>query len=302
MSKKSKIKIAVLTVLVLGGFAVYLFTIGPLGKPVLASVNGETISVARFQAELEKIDPATRDLVKEDPGKMLDVMITRTLLLQQAKKEGVAAPKAGVAPTPAAGLDDAETATIMAYLEKKLAALPPLAPEVAEQIYEAYKGQMAGRKKEDVIPLIRQMVEEQRQAEEAEKLVAGLRKDAKIEIDGKALQTLVVVPAGMETQSEADFRKALAGGKPLIVDFGSNSCLPCRQLRPVLQKVRQDYTGKLEVLIIDVQKYQQLAAEYQVQVIPTVVFFDRAGREVFRQQGFMSEEKVKERLAKLGFV
>ena len=106
----------------------------------------------------------------------------------------------------------------------------------------------------------------------------------------------------METQSEADFRKALTGGKPMIVDFGSNSCIPCRQLRPVLQKVRKDYTGKLEVLIIDVRNNQKLASDYQIQVIPTVVFFDPTGKEVFRHQGFMSEEKVKEQLAKMGVV
>ena len=301
MSKKIKITIAALMVLVLGSVAAYLFTVGPLGKPVLASVNGEKILVARFQAELEKVDPASRELVKEDPGKMLDVMVTRVLLLQQAKKEGVTAPKEGTTPSPAAGLD-VETATIMAYLDKKMAALPPIASEDLEQIYEAYKGQLAGRKKEEVLPLIRQMVEEQRKGEEAEKLVAGLRKDAKIEIDGKALQKLAVVPAGMETQTEADFRKALAGGKPMVVDFGSNSCIPCRQLRPVLQKVRKDHEGKLEVLIIEIQKNQQLAAEYQIQVMPTVVFIDKAGKEVSRHQGFMSEEKIKEQFAKMGVV
>jgi thioredoxin 1 len=299
MNKKIKITIAALAVLILGGVAAYLFTIGPLGKTVLASVNGEKITVARFQAEVNKIDPATRDLVKEDPGKMLDVMVTRTLLLQQAKKEGVTAPKEGTTPSQAAGLDP-ETATIMAYLEKKMVALPPIAAEEVERIYEAYKGQMAGRKKEEVLPLIRQMVDAQRKEEEADRILAELRKEAKIEIDDKALQKLAVVEPGMETQSEADFRKALKDGKPMIVDFGSNSCIPCRQLRPVLQKVRKDHEGKLEVLIIEIQKNRQLAAEYQIQVMPTVVFIDKTGKEVFRHQGFMSEEKIKEQLTKMG--
>ena len=304
MSKKIKIMIVVLTVLVLGGVAAYLFTIGPLGKPVLASVNGEKITAALFQKELEKVDPANRGLIAQDPAKLLDFMVTRTLLLQQAKKEGVTAPTGGAVKSPTSPGDpqvqDQETATIMAYLDKKVAALPRVAPEEIEQIYEAYKGQMVGRKKEEVLPLIRQMVDEQRKGEEAEKLVATLRKDAKIEIDGKALQKLAVVEPGMETQMEADFRKALKSGKPMVVDFGSNSCIPCRQLRPVLQKVHKDHEGKLEVLIIEIQKNQQLAAEYQIQVMPTVVFIDKAGKEVSRHQGFMSEEKIKEQLAKLG--
>lgn len=302
MKKRWKIAIVALAAaIIVGGAATYLFTIGPFGKPVLASVNGEKIPVARFQAELGKIDPAARELVKEDPGKLLDVIVTRTLLLQQAKKEGVPAPKAGTETPPAAGMD-AETATIMAYLEKKMAALPPVSSEEVDQIYEAYKDQMGGRKKEEVAPLIRQMIEQQRRGEEAEKLIADLRKNARIDVNQKELQKLAVVPPGMETQSEADFSKALTGGKPMVADFGSNSCIPCRQLRPVLQKIRKDYTGKLEVLIIDIRDKQKLAADYQIQVIPTVIFFDPAGKEVFRHQGFMSEEKVKEQLAKMGVV
>jgi thioredoxin 1 len=302
MKKKWKIAILALTAaIIVGSVATYLFTIGPFGKPVLATVNGEKIQVARFQEELGKIDPAAQELVKEDPGKLLDFIINRTLLLQQAKKEDVAAPKGGTA-TPAAAGQDVETATIMAYLEKKIAALPPVTPEEIEQVYEAYKNQMGGRKKEEAVPLIRQMIEQQRQGEEAGKLITDLRKSAKIDVNQKQLQKLAVVPPGMETQSDVDFRNALTGGKPMVVDFGSNSCIPCRQLRPVLQKIRKDYTGKLEVLIIDIRNNQKLAADHQIQVIPTVVFFDPAGKEVFRHQGFMSEEKVREQLAKMGVV
>ena len=291
-----KITLLILTVFVtVVGVVTYLFTIGPLGKPVLATVNGERIPLARFQEELDKIDPA----IKEDPGKLLEVIVNRTLLLQAAKKEGVSVPKEEGSAAPKSR-EDEEIAMVIAYLDKKMAGLPPVATQEMEQIYEAYKGQMGNRKKEEVLPLIKQMIEQQRQGEEAEKLIADLRKNAKVDINQKELQKLAVVPAGMETQSEADFRKALAVGKPLIVDFGSNSCIPCRQLRPVLQKIRKDYTGKLEVLIIDVQNHQKLANEYQIQVIPTVIFFDAKGKELFRRQGFMSEEKVREEIAKMG--
>lgn len=44
---------------------------------------------------------------------------------------------------------------------------------------------------------------------------------------------------------------------------------------------------------------QNLAAEYRIQVMPTVVFIDKAGKEVFRHQGFMSDEKIKEQLARM---
>jgi len=233
MKKKRKMTILILTAAIaIGGGATYLFTIGPLAKPVLAVVNGENIPVARFQEELGKTDPAARDLVKENPGKLLDVIINRTLLLQQAKKEGTSIPKGGSATPPAAG-GDAETETIMIFLDKKMAALPPVTTEEIDRIYEVYKDQMGGRKKEETATMIKQMIEQQRQSEEGGKLIADLRKNAKIDVNQNELQKLAVVTPGLETQSEADFRKALSGGKPMVVDFGSNSCIPCRQLRPV---------------------------------------------------------------------
>jgi|GEM_PF-1707197 len=129
---------------------------------------------------------------------------------------------------------------------------------------------MDGRKKEEAAPLIRQMIEQQSGGEEIDKLIAALRRNAAIDVNQKDLQKLAVVPPGMETQSEEDFRK--------------------------------DYTGKLEVLIIDIRNNEKLASDYHIQIIPTVIFFDSAGKEAFRHQGFFSEEKIKEKLAKLGVV
>ncbi len=299
MKKKWKILLlGAAAVIIVGSVAAYVYTAGPLGGSVLATVNDEKISVNTFQKELDTLESAARDLVKEDPGKLLDVMINRSLLLQQAKREGFTAPgeESGKAP----GAQDSETATIMAYIDKKMAELPPVTAEHIDRIYEAHKEQMGGREKGEAVIFIRQLLEQQRQAEEVEKLIGDLRKSATIDINEKLLKKLTAVPPGMETQSEEDFRKALAGGKPMVVDFGSNSCIPCRQLRPVLQKIRRDCDGRLQVLIIDIRNTQTLADEYQIQVIPTVVFFDPSGKEVFRHQGFMGEEQVKEQLRKMG--
>jgi len=298
MTNKFKLAILALIVAIVAVVA-YLFTIGPLGNPALATVNGEKIFVAGFHKELKTLEPGYQDVVREYPDKLLDILINKALLLQAAKKEGIAAP-AGKGTSAPGTAPDTETLIITAYLDKKMAMLPPVSQEDLNQIYETYKDELGGRKKEDALVLIQQMVARQRQSEEAERLIADLRKNASIMVNQKALQRLAVVPSGMETQSEDDFRKALASGKPMVVDLGSNSCLPCRQLRPILQKIRKDYTGKLEVLIIDINKNPQLANEYKVQLIPTVVFFDASGKEIFRNQGFMSEAKIKEQLAKMG--
>ncbi|MFH1122445.1 MAG: thioredoxin family protein, partial [Pseudomonadota bacterium] len=89
-------------------------------------------------------------------------------------------------------------------------------------------------------------------------------------------------------------------GRPVLVDFGSNSCIPCRQLRPILQEIRKEQAGNLEVLVIDIYKHQALAGQYRIQVMPTLIFFDSTGKEVFRHQGFMPKTALMEQLKKVG--
>lgn len=298
MKKQMKLALLFLAVLiVLGGIAAYLFTVGPFGEPVLARVNGEKITVSRFEQDIERTDRASREMVREFPGKFLDIIVNQTLLLQEAKKEGVTLPP-GAPPSP-----EGETvALIEVYLDKKVAGLPPVSDGEIEKVYKLYEDRLAGRSREEGMALIRRVMERQRKGEAVDKLIEGLRKSARIEIDEAALKKVTVVAPGMETQSEEAFRKALADGRPVIVDFGSNSSLPCRQLRPVLQKIRQDHEGKLAVLVIDVAKNEKLGGEYQIKSLPTVIFFDAAGKEFMRHEGFMNEAMIKEQLAKLGVV
>ena len=91
--------------------------------------------------------------------------------------------------------------------------------------------------------------------------------------------------------SEDDLKQALASGKPVLVDFGANACLPCRQLRPVLKEIGAEYSEKAKVLVIDVYKNQNLAQEYKVLMLPTLVFFRLEGkRSLSRNVGLMEKK------------
>ena len=87
------------------------------------------------------------------------------------------------------------------------------------------------------------------------------------------------------TNTDQDLKIALISGKPVLVDFGSNKCIPCRQLRPILKEVEKELAGKAHVLVIDVYNFGRLAREHRVQLIPTLIFFDSSGKEVFRRMG-----------------
>lgn len=61
---------------------------------------------------------------------------------------------------------------------------------------------------------------------------------------------------------------------------------------PVLESVREKYKGKLRVSFIDIKEEQEKAQEAKIELIPTQIFYDSEGKEVFRHQGFFSEEEI----------
>jgi thioredoxin 1 len=291
MKKKWMIGLLLTVVVLAAGVGVH-FLAGLLDKDWILSINGEKMSTKTFKSELAKLEPVYQELFKEDPDKFIEGFINHTLLQQAARKEGAVPQGSGEGNLPA----------IQAYMEKKMASLPPVGEDAVKRFYEEKKDQLGGQNKEAAAPMIKAMLEQQQRYELMEKLITDLRKQSKIEVNQKALRQLAASTAGSDTQSGADFYKAISGGKPMVVDFGANSCIPCRQLRPILQKIRQAYTGKIEVQVIDIRYNKQLADEYKIQVIPTVVFFDRTGKEVFRHQGFMNEESIKAQLLKMDVI
>lgn len=93
---------------------------------------------------------------------------------------------------------------------------------------------------------------------------------------------------------------ALKKGLPVVADFGRSTCVPCKMMLPILEKLEHDLEGKASVLIIDVREYSALSKKYRIRLIPTQIFFDSTGEEVFRHQGFMPEEEIITQLKKMG--
>jgi len=87
---------------------------------------------------------------------------------------------------------------------------------------------------------------------------------------------------------------------PRMVDLGSDKCIPCKEMAPILVELRREYAGKATIDFIDVWKDPKTADPYDVRIIPTQVFFDRRGREVWRHEGFLSKEEIIAQLKELG--
>ena len=92
--------------------------------------------------------------------------------------------------------------------------------------------------------------------------------------------------------------------EPIItfVELGSVNCIPCRKMQPVMKAIEEKYAGQVRVVFYDVWKAEQkkYIQEYGIRLIPTQVFLDKMGKEVFRHQGFFPEEEIDTFLQKHG--
>ena len=87
---------------------------------------------------------------------------------------------------------------------------------------------------------------------------------------------------------------------PRMVDLGADKCIPCKKMAPILAELKIEYAGKAIVEFIDVWKNPEAGKRYDFRVIPTQVFFDRDGREVWRHEGFLPKDEIIIKLKELG--
>ena len=79
---------------------------------------------------------------------------------------------------------------------------------------------------------------------------------------------------------------------PRLVDLGADKCIPCKMMAPVLEELKKEYAGIFNVKFIDVWKNPDEAKKYGISIIPTQIFFDDIGKELFRHEGFFSKENI----------
>lgn len=89
-------------------------------------------------------------------------------------------------------------------------------------------------------------------------------------------------------------------GMVTMVDVGAKSCIPCKMMAPILEKLEKEYRGRAAIVFIDVRKAPDQAERFGIKVIPTQIFYDKQGNEVLRHTGFMGEEAIVAQLKKMG--
>jgi len=85
---------------------------------------------------------------------------------------------------------------------------------------------------------------------------------------------------------------ASSAGLPRLVDLGAHSCIPCKKMAPILEELRSEYQGRLQVDFIDVWQNPDAGQPYGIRLIPTQIFYDASGKELARHEGFLSKEDI----------
>lgn len=89
-------------------------------------------------------------------------------------------------------------------------------------------------------------------------------------------------------------------GMVTMVDLGAKKCIPCKMMAPIMVKMEKQYKGKAAIIFLDVWEDSRPAKRFGIRAIPTQIFFDEKGKEVYRHEGFMSEAAIIEQLKKMG--
>ncbi|OPY16095.1 MAG: Thioredoxin [Syntrophus sp. PtaB.Bin075] len=114
------------------------------------------------------------------------------------------------------------------------------------------------------------------------------------------LLALILSACTSDAANEEALKNVPVKGMVTLVDLGATRCIPCKMMAPILERMKKKYEGKAAIVFLDVWEDAQPAKYFRIRGIPTQIFFNNKGEEVYRHEGFMSEEEIVAMLDKLG--
>jgi thioredoxin 1 len=268
--------------------------VGPEEKKIvtLAIVNERVVTSEDFDRELESLAPEYRGIFEEEKEEFLDQLITMEILLQEAERQGLAKEKE-VQEQIAINKEKRREILIQELVEKVTGNVE-VSIEELRALYEEVKAEIPEKSFEEVKAQLKTYLIQQKQNKKLEEKIEELRSTARITKNEEWLKTQRL--ATTDNPLDQAFKK----GRPVLADFGRGVCIPCKQMKPILEELAAEYKGKASVLIIEIDQYRALTRRYSIRLIPTQIFFDAQRKEVYRHEGFMSKESMKEKFEEMG--
>ena len=121
-------------------------------------------------------------------------------------------------------------------------------------------------------------------------LIAGCSDQAQEKTEAKGTGSALPAEAGSQQAAKL----------PMLVDLGKGTCIACKKMKPILEELTKEYEGRAIVKVIDLRYEPQAARQYGVRLIPTQIFYDSEGNEVYRHQGFMDKRSIEMKFAEMG--
>jgi len=97
---------------------------------------------------------------------------------------------------------------------------------------------------------------------------------------------------GLSTASQGSIKEEDI--KVTFIELGSDRCLPCRAMQPILKQLAEEFVGQVKVVYYDIgtKEGEPYAFKYGIRVIPTQIFLDQYGQEYYRHEGYLPKEQV----------
>ncbi|MGI6295606.1 MAG: thioredoxin family protein [Armatimonadota bacterium] len=162
--------------------------------------------------------------------------------------------------------------------------------EEVKAYFEAEKAAHPDLKFEDVKDNLTAFLISGKETQLRREYVAGLGKRYVIKID----KTWFAKQHSAAIDNPLD--KARKSGKATFAAFTSENCQPCKQMQPTLDAVKKDCANLGNIIIVSTDKDPLLGTRYSVDSVPTQIFFDKTGKEVFRHMGLLTKEQIQEKL------
>ena len=89
-------------------------------------------------------------------------------------------------------------------------------------------------------------------------------------------------------------------GTVTMIDIGARKCIPCKMMAPILEELEKEYKDRAAIVFIDVWQNPEEGRKYRIRSIPTQIFYDKEGKEVYRHEGFFDKASIVAKLEQLG--
>lgn len=99
----------------------------------------------------------------------------------------------------------------------------------------------------------------------------------------------------IQEMSLSDFEALLKTDKPVLIDFHTVWCAPCRKMAPIIDEIEEVYKNKAIVMRIDVDKSKDVGNAYNIKGVPVFILF-KNGKEIWKHNGMISEEELKKQI------